>query len=221
MPSQDSDDRLLDALRGHPVESIDEADAEELDALAALGATARAYNAADYADIEVPDDLWTDVADGLDPSSASAVATPTFGRRSTQVVPWLAAAAVVALLAGITGWWIGRADTPTGTSVASADLEALTTEGSATAELLDSDGELVLEVAIDGVSPGDGYLEVWLVDPGITQLVSLGPVRSDGRYVLPDGLNPAEVPVVDVSVEPFDGSPAHSGNSVFRGSLDL
>jgi hypothetical protein len=245
MPSQDSEDRLLDALRGNPVDPVDAADAEALDALAALGATARAYDAADYAHIDVPDDLWTDVADELDVSPAPDEAdeldvspapdeadeldvspapdeaAPTFGRRPAQLAPWLAAAAVVALLAGITGWWIGRADTPTGTPVASADLEALTAEGSATAELLDRDGELVLDVAIDGISPGDGYLEVWLVDPGITQLVSLGPVRSDGRYVLPEGLNPAEVPVVDVSVEPFDGSPAHSGNSVFRGSLDL
>jgi anti-sigma-K factor RskA len=221
MPSQDSDDRLLDALRGNPVDPIDAADAEELDALAALGATARAHNAAEYADIEVPNDLWTDLADALDLSPVPTVATPTFGRRSATLAPWLAAAAVVALLAGITGWWIGRSDTPSGTPVASADLEALTAEGSATAELVDRDGELVLEVAIDGVSAGDGYLEVWLVDPGITQLVSLGPVRSDGRYILPEGLNPAEVPVVDVSVEPFDGSPAHSGNSLFRGSLDL
>ncbi len=221
MPSQDSDDRLLDALRGIAVDPVDAAEAEELDALAALGATARAYNAADYAHIEVPDDLWTDVAGALDPAPAPTVVAPEFGGRSVRLAPWLAAAAVVALLAGITGWWIGRVDTTGGTTVASSDLDALTATGSATAELLDSDGEFVLDVAIEGVSPGDGYLEVWLIDPEITQLVSLGPVRSDGRYVLPEGLDPAELPVVDVSVEPFDGSPAHSGNSVFRGTLDL
>jgi hypothetical protein len=49
--------------------------------------------------------------------------------------------------------------------------------------------------------------------------VSLGPLRPDGSYDLPPGLDPEQFPIVDVSVEPLDGDPAHSGDSRLRGQL--
>jgi len=60
-----------------------------------------------------------------------------------------------------------------------------------------------------------------MIDTDVTRLVSLGPVRADGTYDLPPGLDPAQFPVVDVSVEPLDGDPTHSGDSVLRGELAL
>jgi hypothetical protein len=39
--------------------------------------------------------------------------------------------------------------------------------------------------------------------------------------VIPDGLDLAEFPVVDVSREPLDGDPAHSSDSISRGTLEL
>ena len=72
-----------------------------------------------------------------------------------------------------------------------------------------------------GLEAGDGYLELWMIDPSVSKLVSLGPLRDDGVYVLPASVDPAEYPIVDVSVEPVDGNPAHSGASLLRGQLDL
>ena len=38
---------------------------------------------------------------------------------------------------------------------------------------------------------------------------------------MPDGLEISQFPVVDVSDEPFDGDPAHSGGSIVRGVRDV
>lgn len=36
---------------------------------------------------------------------------------------------------------------------------------------------------------------------------------------LPDGLDLAEFPIVDISLEQFDGDPTHSGDTIIRGIL--
>ena len=82
-------------------------------------------------------------------------------------------------------------------------------------------GQLQLRLDTADLDAGDGFLEVWVIDSAVERLVSLGPLRPDGVYDLPAGLDPAEFPVVDVSVEPIDGDPTHSGNSVLRGVLEL
>jgi Anti-sigma-K factor rskA len=60
---------------------------------------------------------------------------------------------------------------------------------------------------------------VWLIDPNVEGMVSLGPARSDGTYAVPPDIDVAAFPIVDVSVEPPDGVPTHSGVSVLRGTL--
>jgi anti-sigma-K factor RskA len=70
-------------------------------------------------------------------------------------------------------------------------------------------------------APSGEYLEVWLIKPDISGMVSLGTVRPDGSYDVPVGLQLADYPIVDISAEPYDGSPAHSGNSLLRGELTL
>jgi len=81
-------------------------------------------------------------------------------------------------------------------------------------------GMLTLHVDLDGLRPTSGeYLEVWLIKPDISGMVSLGIVRPDGNYELPEGLNVKEFPIVDVSTEPYDGNPRHSGDSLLRGVL--
>ena len=104
--------------------------------------------------------------------------------------------------------------------VASTDLELLGDAGSGRAELVEEDGVYRLRVDTAGLDAGDGFLEVWVIDPDISQLVSLGPLRPDGLYDLPPGLDPQDFPIVDVSVEPLDGDPTHSGDSVLRGQLE-
>ena len=100
-----------------------------------------------------------------------------------------------------------------------AALAPLGDAGEGSAELVETDGSLQLRLSTNDLDAGDGFLEVWVINPDVTQLVSLGPLRNDGVYVLPPGLDPTAFPIVDVSVEPIDGNPTHSGASVLRGEL--
>ncbi len=104
--------------------------------------------------------------------------------------------------------------------VAEVQLATLAGGGTGSAELVEHDGHLELHVHTAGLEAGDGYLELWMIDPTVSKLVSLGPLRDDEVYVLPSGVDPAEYPIVDVSAEPVDGNPAHSGASLLRGELE-
>jgi hypothetical protein len=86
---------------------------------------------------------------------------------------------------------------------------------------VDTGDGLQLHLDTEGLDAGDGFLEVWVIDEGVTRLVSLGPERADGVYDLPPALDPEEFPVVDISSEPLDGDPAHSGESLLRGQLQF
>ena len=78
-----------------------------------------------------------------------------------------------------------------------------------------------MDVSLEAPDPGDGFREAWLINAAGEQLVSLGVVDgSSGRFVIPAGLDLADYRLVDVSEEPFDGDPAHSGDSIVRGQLD-
>jgi anti-sigma-K factor RskA len=64
-----------------------------------------------------------------------------------------------------------------------------------------------------------GFYEVWMMRDA-THLVALGGFRvgADGgaRVDLPVTASPRRFPVLDISREPADGDPAHSGHSVLR-----
>ena len=105
--------------------------------------------------------------------------------------------------------------------MAETTLERLGATGSGRAELLAHDGGYQLRLETSDLQDDDGYLELWLIDPSVTKMVSLGPLRPDGLYDLPPGVDPSAFPIVDISAEPVDGDPAHSGNSLLRGTLPL
>jgi hypothetical protein len=51
-------------------------------------------------------------------------------------------------------------------------------------------------------------------------MVSLGTLdNGNGTFTVPQGINTREYRVVDVSDEPPDGNPAHSGISLIRGAF--
>jgi len=107
--------------------------------------------------------------------------------------------------------------------VATTDLEALPgwTGARGVARLEEApDGRRQVVVTLDAPAPAGTFREVWLLTPDVSGLVSLGVLEgSEGRFDVPAGLNLATYPVVDVSEEPMDGNPAHSGDSVVRGTL--
>jgi anti-sigma-K factor RskA len=177
-----------------------------------------------------PDDLWARISAAVDESPV--VDAPAIETRTAEIVPlrparrarrnWLlaSAAAVVVVVGAVAGVLALSNDDDTEVVAATA-LERLGDRGSGSAELLDDDGRLELRVDTSDLDPGDGFLELWMIDPSVTRLVSLGPLRPNGVYELPPGLDPREFPVVDVSVEPLDGNPTHSGDSVLRGQLPV
>ena len=173
-----------------------------------------------------PADLWDRIAAEIEQQQVPSAATedavapvvPITGRRGRGWWVGLsvaAAAIVVVVTLAITR----RGDDAT--VVAAVELQRLGDTGSGRAELLDRDGTVQLRLETEGLDPDEGYLELWLIDPTVTRLVSLGPLRADGIYDVPAGVDPAAFPIVDVSVEPVDGDPTHSGDSVLRGELTL
>ncbi len=80
----------------------------------------------------------------------------------------------------------------------------------------------MVEVRAPDLEPADGHFEVWLIRSGSsTQMVSLGilPAGDVAHFTVPSTLLADGYTLVDVSDEPDDGEPAHSGDSVLRGDL--
>jgi hypothetical protein len=79
----------------------------------------------------------------------------------------------------------------------------------------------VLQVDLDAPALDASYYEIWLIDRAVVGMYPLGVVRPGTQTVeLPADLDLGAFPLVDVSVDPLDGNPAHSGVSVARGQLD-
>ena len=94
--------------------------------------------------------------------------------------------------------------------------------GSGEAEVVDTASGRELEVSLDAELPEDAFLQVWLLSPDASRMVPVGVISgSTGHWTLPPDVVLADYPVVDVSIEPYDGNPAHSSDSIVRGSLDL
>lgn len=140
--------------------------------------------------------------------------------------PLAAAAAALALLAAGVGIGVLAAGdgepAPAGPAVALRPIGGEAPSASGEALVVASDGG-GLRLRVDGLPPsaqGEHY-ELWLLD-GPDRLLSLGAFR-----VPPEGATEVTVPLpvpltafdfVDVSVEPEDGDPSHSGRSVLRGA---
>ncbi|GHE07406.1 anti-sigma factor [Klenkia taihuensis] len=151
--------------------------------------------------------------------------------RRSPVRRWLVVGAVAAgLLVGVA---VGAAVTrggpgdpapapDPGSTVASARLDPFgdwDSTGEATLREVDGRWDLQLQMTAPPPPTADGFYEVWLLSAdGGAQ--SLGTLQGDsGSYAVPDGVDLADFDVVDVSLEPYDGDPQHSTDSVARGTL--
>ncbi|WP_217915518.1 anti-sigma factor [Miltoncostaea marina] len=152
---------------------------------------------------------------------AAAPARPARGVR-----PLVAVAAAVAALA--VGVGVGALVTGGGDGDEPGDGPAIALDRfgdaapGAHGEVRMTGGDAGMRLAVSGLRPsGDGFYELWLLgDDG--RMVSLGAFR-----VPPSGATEVSVPLpadpssfsyIDVSLEPPDGDPAHSGASVLRGA---
>ncbi|WP_152188462.1 anti-sigma factor [Georgenia satyanarayanai] len=207
----------------------------ELDSLSAVVAAGRAGGP-----LEAPaPHVWDRIAQEIesptaDPGSTVAAPAPARRRPAGSTRPagrrerprgrlaraaWLAAG----VAAGVVGTLVVTnlpGDQAEPAPVAQARLDPLPGwEETGSASLEEADGRLLLRVEVSGEET-DGFREVWLLDEDVQQLVSVGLLAgTEGVFDLPAGLDLDELVLVDVSREPFDGDPAHSGDSIVRGRL--
>ena len=171
----------------------------------------------DFQRDEPPAELWTAIATAMDRPVNEVVTLRRPHRRA-----WLGAAAVVVVGLAIGGGLLlsaGRSDNVVAsTALTNKGLSPLGAESSGDAEIIRRGSSYRLHLDLSGV-PNEpaSYVEVWLIDRQVKGMISLGPFHGDGDYTIPSGVDPAKYPIVDVSIEPADGVPTHSGVSIVRG----
>ncbi|WTX00114.1 anti-sigma factor [Streptomycetaceae bacterium NBC_01309] len=161
------------------------------------------------------------------PAAVNGTAAPK-GRwfRLRKSVALAASAAVIGAAAGVGGtlWATQDEDTPSTQVAAETRLEPLPAHQAVGAAYLDTGGgepgrRLVIRVS--GLTEQSGFYEVWLLDRDAQKMISVGllPANGEATFDLPPNLDLAGYPVVDVSLQQYNGSPEHSGDSVVRGTL--
>ncbi|MDR6972959.1 anti-sigma factor [Leifsonia shinshuensis] len=159
------------------------------------------------------------------PGGRSGDVVPRRGRRGRRRWPALVASAAVLVVAALVAVFVFVR--PAAPQVeAQATLAGLpawsTSNGKATMER-EPDGTTVLAVKLDSPavdSDGSDFREVWLMNSDLTKSISVGLLDGgSGRFVMPPNIAAADYPVVDISQQPLNGDPAHSGDSIVRGRL--
>ena len=223
------DDVLALIAMGETVDAADDAHVQQcprcqsrLDQLAAVVTTTRSITPQD-SPVAPPPAVWDAIATELALDSAPTNVVSLDSRRRRR--PWLMAAAAVAGIALGSAVTFGLLQSGSqGELVAQATLAPVQDsgfQGSASVEQVD--GQAVLVVSVPGLpSVSDGYYEVWMATPDTSTMVAIGTLNAgtEGRFTLPAGMDMTAFPVVDVSVEHFDGDNGHSAKSVVRGELD-
>jgi len=196
-----------------------------LDQLRAVVATARSTRPEDVP-VAPPPTIWEGVARAMredrEPVAAPASLADHRQRRGlsrrTLVTAGAAAAAVAAaLVVAVPALRPGSDEVVT--QVALSPVGSATTPADAVMVAGGSGARMTVD-ASNLPRPVDGYYEVWLMGEN-NELVSLGVLdeRKQGSFRVPDGVDPSRYPYVDVSLEPLDGNPAHSGDSLVRGRV--
>lgn len=211
---------------------------DEAEALGRAVATARAAGSGPGPTVP-PVRVWRAIAVELggELGSGGCPAVPDAADRGTAERRWhtpggrLWRRTVLPAAVGLTvGLLIGFASTepPPAAAVAQAALTPLTTSGwgaSGRVEVVDAAGVRQVRVMVvdpAGVRPG-ACLEAWLMDAAGTRLHALGALTPQtdgalhGTFELPADLLLDQYDTVDVSVEPLNGDPSHSGASLLRG----
>lgn len=160
---------------------------------------------------------------GSDLSDSAVPATSTTKRRR-WVAPLAAVVAGIAIGAGAVAIAQNRSDNVTVEAVAPlTPVQTGPLSGEAgqfgEAELVAVPTGTQVRVNAPDLPPTGNAYEVWLFgEEG--RMVSLGTLSDGiGTFTVPQGINPQEYRVVDVSDEAPDGNPAHSGISLVRGAF--
>jgi hypothetical protein len=169
--------------------------------------------------------LFSDGAAGTDHGSVDGHRADD-GRHSRATTAWqLVAAAVIGAVVGAGAMWVisqsddAPSDQPE--TVASSTLQGIAGhDASGVVDLVKTESGRELHVDLDPGEVGKGFIQVWLLDEQTQGMVALGVLENDtGTFAVPRDINLSEYSLVDVSLEPFDGDPAHSTVSLARGRV--
>ena len=171
----------------------------------------------DFGRDEPPAELWGAIAAKMDRPANEVVTL-----RRTHHRAWLGVAAAVVAVLTLAGAMVisrgGRDNVVAAASLSNQGLSPLGSSSSGKAEIIRRGTSYVLHLDVNRVpQEPSSYIEVWLIDSQVKGMISLGPYHGNGNYVIPSGVDPAKYPIVDVSIEPSDGVPTHSGVSIVRG----
>jgi hypothetical protein len=178
---------------------------------------------------EVP--LGTEPPDDLEHAALlrAGVIAPRRSRATTVLVPALGIATIVLGILGIN--WRSEADRMRDDFGASVDTMQLVDSDGASGPPAETTVELVryadsaYKVVMDGVvppAPPGYYYEVWMTGPD--GRVSCGTFyEADGETVhhFPIGVDPADYPYLQITLEPDDGDPSMNGEVQWEGDLGL
>lgn len=225
----DPDDLALMALGEHP-ERLEDRHLggcpqcqSDLDQLRAVVGAARSVTP-DDSPTAPPPHVWDRIRDELDLAPAEAPVDLAARRAPRRTALLAAAAALVGLAVGVGSTLVATRGNDELPVLASAPLTVLATDHrGGDAEVLREGSGRVLELDVPTLKPGNGFYEVWLLGKDGKRLVSVGlldlSAGTTARFPIPGDVDVSQFPIVDVSLEPADGNPAHSGNSIVRGTL--
>ena len=190
----------------------------KVDQMRAIVGTARSISDEDHP-MTPPDGLWDRITAEIE--SDGPVVPESRVPRGARI-GWFALAAAVGLLVGSVGTLVATDQRNPAPTVAQAELEPLPgQQARGVAQVRETTDGPVLMVDVTDLPATDGYYEVWMLTPEADSMVSVG-VLGDGsvsEFPLPSGMDMDVFPVVDISVEQFDGDVTHSTDSVVRGAL--
>ena len=176
----------------------------------------------------LPDDAWAPPAPPALAPFPDPVRKPRRGMLTLH--PGLALASAVVLvgagIAGGIGFQRSRDSGPTEPvrTLALAPLKLAGSGAGGTVQFVNSEKSPRVRVAVHGLKPtgGSQSYEVWLMNSA-TDLVSVGgfQVGADGNGTFEATLprSTSDFRLVDLSLEPNDGNPAHSSKSFLRAQL--
>jgi anti-sigma-K factor RskA len=178
---------------------------------------ARQLSDDDFLRDEPPAHLWGAIAATMD-RPANEVVSMRHARRRALLGAVAVVVAALALAGGLLISGGGRDNVVAQATLSNEGLSPLGSESSGKAKIIRRGGSYLLQLDVSSVpQEPSSYIEVWLIDSQVKGMVSLGPFHGNGNYMIPAGVDPARFPIVDVSIEPSDGVPTHSGVSIVRG----
>ena len=191
-----------------------------------------------YAD--APDSVWAAIAEEVageaageeGPSGGPSVvpdAGPVVLESRRRRTGWIVAAAAAVVIALVVGVFAATSSSDDPSQVATAQLQPLegVDVGNATAEvsLENEDGTSRLDITMNDLPPpADGtFYELWLLSddgaPGSVAAMHDPASHVSTTVPVPAGTDTARYRTVDVSVQHDGAGPAHSGESILRGTL--